>query len=181
MSNDTLAIAIAFLAVCIAWGQWVTARSRLILDLYDKRRAVYTKFHGPIGKAVREGRCDHENYFDFIVVLDEARFLFGRDVQDYIGEIGDTLNKLGSATSMLKADHLPEEERQQNLSVQHACMRQLFEFWLHLDKLMVPYMLMEQKRPWSISRVTGYIGHRIRMIRKQRAKRRKARVKVAPA
>ena len=85
-------LAIAFLGLCIAWGQWVTARTKLILDLYDKRRAVYSRFHGPIGEAMREGRSDFANYRDYIVVLDEAHFLFGRDVQDFIEDMRETLN-----------------------------------------------------------------------------------------
>ena len=41
---------------------------------------------------MREGRSDFANYRDYIVVLDEAHFLFGRDVQDFIEDMRETLN-----------------------------------------------------------------------------------------
>ena len=171
-------LAIAFLGLCIAWGQWVTARTKLILDLYDKRRAVYSRFHGPIGEAMREGRSDFANYRDYIVVLDEAHFLFGRDVQDFIEDMRETLNQLGLATSMLRDGNdqrMAEAERLKFVRLEHDCMRELAEFWTRLDRLMIPYMLMEQKRPGSIERVLGYFGHLFRRVIKAVRKWRKKR------
>jgi hypothetical protein len=171
-------LAIAILGLCIAWGQWVTARTKLILDLYDKRRAVYSKFHGPIGQAMREGASDFANYREYIVVLDEAHFLFGRDVQDFIEDMRETLNRLGLATSMLKDGNdqrMAESERMKFVHLSHDCMRELAEFWTRLDRLMIPYMLMEQKRPWSIERVLGYFGHVFRRLIKAVRKWRKKR------
>jgi hypothetical protein len=157
----------------------VTARSKLILDLYDKRRAVYSKFHGPIGQAMREGRSDLENYRDYIIVLDEAHFLFGRDVRDFIEDMRETLNNLGYASSMLAADgkarRMSEEERQLHIRISHELMGEIADFWKRLDKLMAPYMLMEQKRPWSVGRTTGYIGHLFRRVAKAIRKRKKKR------
>jgi len=180
-------LAIAFLGVCIAWGQWVTARSKLILDLYDKRRAVYSKFHGPIGQAMREGKSDMENYRQYILVLDEAHFLFGHDVRDFIEDMRETLNKLGYATTMLadgNDQRMSEEQRLLHVHMAYDLMLEIADFWKRLDKLMVPYMLMEQKRPWSVGRVTGYIGHLLRRgtkagkkaVKKWRKKREKTRL-----
>jgi hypothetical protein len=60
-------LAIAFLGLCIAWGQWVTARSKLVLDLYDKRRAVYSKFHGL--SATRQRRFSKLSFQNLVVAL----------------------------------------------------------------------------------------------------------------
>jgi hypothetical protein len=166
-------IAIAIFGACIAWGQWVTARSKLILDLYEHRRKVYSDFHGPIGEAMREGRSDLNNYVDYIRVLDQARFLFGRDVLDYIEDMRETLNNLGEVTSMLGGGNdmrMPEDERLKYANRRSELMRQIADFWPRLDELMIPYMLMEQKRPWSISRVTGYVSHKIRVASKAHMK-----------
>ena len=140
--------------VGIAWGQWYTARTKLILDLYDKRRAVYSAFHGPIGDAVRQGRSDLANFFEYSKVLDEAKFLFGRDVLEYTKQIRDTLNRLGEASSMLQhgAEGLSEDERLAYLRRQRECMSELSEFWERLERLMAPDMLMERKRPFSLTR-----------------------------
>jgi hypothetical protein len=39
--SGLIASAIALLAVAIAWGQWYTARLKLILDLFNQRMEVY--------------------------------------------------------------------------------------------------------------------------------------------
>ena len=168
MDPQTLAtIAIAVLGACIAWGQWVTARSKRLLDLHEHRWKVYSNFHGPIGEAMREGRSDLDNYVDFIKVMDQARFLFGREVLDYLEEMREKLNHLGEVTTMMSGRndrHLSEDERLKYARRQSDLMIDLVAFWPRLDKLMIPYMLMEQKRPWSIGRVTGYLGHPIRKV-----------------
>jgi hypothetical protein len=158
-----------------AWAQWTTARSKLILDLYEHRRKVYSDFHGPIGQAMRDGRSDLNNYVDYIRVVDQAQFLFGRDVRDFIEDMRHTLNQLGYASSMLRGAKLVGDDLRRHLKIQNDCMMQIAEFWKRLDKLMVPYMLMEQKRPWSVSRVTGYVGHLGRKGTKAIERRRRPR------
>lgn len=60
-----IAGAIAVLGLCIAWGQWTTARHKLILDLYDRRRAIYSKINSPISLSMVYGATDGKQIFDF--------------------------------------------------------------------------------------------------------------------
>ena len=155
-------VALAMLGAGIAWGQWVTARSKLILDLYEKRRAVYSKFRGPIGAVIRKGTVDHAVFLEFMTVLDEAQFLFGRDFASFMAETKLVMLKMAEATSMLEYKGISEEDRMKHIQMRSDGMRKIAEFWPRLDAMMIPYMLMEQRRPWSISRVSGYVVHRWR-------------------
>lgn len=152
-------LAVAFLGACIALGQWSTSRSKLILDLYDKRRAVYSQFHGPIGKAIRDGASNSENLEEFKRIIDQAKFLFGRDVLYYFDDMQKELALLMEASDCLREGGLTAEARGRYSKQRHDSGRALLEFWNRLDRLMVPYMLMEQRRPWSFSRVRGYVAH----------------------
>ncbi len=120
-------IVVGSIGVGIAWGQWVTARSKLILDLYEKRREVYSKFHGPIGQAVREGQCDTANYIEYLRTVDQAKFLFGRDVLAYTDHIDKTLMSLGIASSYLKDDvhGMSQEDRARYAAKTTECMLEL--------------------------------------------------------
>ena len=165
-------LAVALLGFAIAWGQWTTARTKLILDLFERRREVYSAFRGPVGTALREGRADTATFFEFVEVIDRARFLFGREVLELIEDHSQVLNRLGEATSMLGADrHLSDEERNKFASMQRDAMRSLADFYPRLAKLMIPYMMMDQKRPWTVSRLPRWSGWRWRQLKKGIAKR----------
>ena len=135
---------------------------------------------------MRQSKSDFDNYREYIIVLDEAHFLFGHDVRDFIEEDARNTKHTGicdvDAPGWLRRAH-DGRRASGHVRMSHECMRRIADFWRHLDKPMIPYMLMEQKRPWSVGRVTGYIGHKARSVRKalkkRRSKRNKAKAAVA--
>jgi hypothetical protein len=170
-------LAVAVLGFVVAWAQWTAARSALILNLFEHRREAYSAFRGPVAQAIREGRADTALWAEFVTVIDQAQFLFGREVLEFIKDHSLVLNDMGLATSMLSADrHLSHEERAKFANMQAEAMRSLVDFYPGLIKLMTPYMLMDQKRPWSIGRISGWFGWGWRQRKKEAAKRRKKRV-----
>jgi hypothetical protein len=147
-----VALAIAIWGSSIAWGQWVTARSKLVLDLYEHRLKAYDAFRGPIGQAVRDGASDTINFLDYIVAENRAKFLFGHDVVTFLAKMRHALSQLGYASTMLKGDRLEGEELRKHLDIQRESMEQLANFWTRFDELALPYMRMAQKMPWVPSR-----------------------------
>jgi hypothetical protein len=158
--------AIAFLGFCIAWGQWATARSKLILDLYEKRRQVFSELHGPIGEAVRGGRADHNTFTAFIVTIDRAQFLFGRDVMDYVNDMRETINHFIYETTMLEGGRLKGTELEAMYAKKDESFKKIVTFYDDMTKLMTPYMLMDQKRPWSPARIPSYFASKARQGKK---------------
>jgi hypothetical protein len=67
---------------------------------------------------------------------------------------------MGEATAMLGTNRLTEEEREKHLRTQMESMLALNVFYEGLDMLMAAYMLMDQKRPWTISRILRWFGWR---------------------
>lgn len=158
MSN-WIAAAIAILGLCIAFGQWTTARHKLILDLYDRRRAIYSKINTPISRAMVNGTTDGQQIFDYLEVLDEAQFLFGEDVLRFIEQYRILLIEHAEATTMLKDEgrHLSPDERDRYVKKHSKLMYELGDFRSRLIELLKPYMLMELKRPWSFEPLMKYL------------------------
>ncbi len=147
--------AIAVLGLTIAWAQWATARSKLVLDLHDQRVQAHAAFQGPIGEVLRSGGCTTKIYFEYCLAAHGARFLFGDDVVHFLDQTGQTLNRLSYATTMLHGDKLEGDEHSKHVKLSFDCITKISGFWTEFDRLALPYMLMDQKLPWSPRRLLG--------------------------
>jgi hypothetical protein len=76
---------VGVIAASIAWRQWQTAKTKLQLDLYDKRRPVFTAARDLI---LCVSNDYSETLFDtwqtFHAMHAEAGFLYGPEVADYL-------------------------------------------------------------------------------------------------
>ncbi len=80
-----LAFVIALLAASIAFGQWWTARQKLVLDLFEKRFQVYLDVRRIVSEATQLGRLEDAGLAN--EVLARGRFLFGSDVVKALEEL----------------------------------------------------------------------------------------------
>jgi hypothetical protein len=158
-------LAVALLGFAVAWGQWTTTRSKLILDLFERRREVYSDLLGPIADAVRTTRPEAKTLGEFVRILDRAQFLFGRDVLDYIDKYRHVLHRMVFAAAMLASEHMSDENRKKYFRMQQDALTEFNGFYTNLAKLMIPYMLMDQKRPWTLSRIPRWFGWRWRQVK----------------
>lgn len=153
MTISVLAVAIASLAAVIAWGQWYTARQKLVLDLFDKRITLvddlvetWRKFYS----ARSSGFKDFEEA-SWQARLQElrarARFLFGSDVYEFLGElVGDTV--LIHASHGDRTDHNNEEwKRDYPRDERIDRDKRFYGFRRDLYDLCAPYLMMDQKLP----------------------------------
>jgi hypothetical protein len=143
-----LASAIALLAAVIAWAQWHTARSKLVLDLFNHRMDVYTGVSKVMARVMRHGTADTEDIVNFSGPQDQARFLFGDDVNNYLQELRKTLANLGYCRSImeqLKGD----EEYQKAVELNYKSMLRVGNFYEEFGALLKPYMRMDHKRPFA--------------------------------
>jgi hypothetical protein len=78
-------IAVAFFAAFIAFGQWWTARQKLVLDLFEKRFAVFLDLRTLVSEAIQIGKVSKPGSIN--EVLARSQFLFGGDVNQRLGEL----------------------------------------------------------------------------------------------
>jgi len=70
----------------IAFLQWTTARQKVLLDLFDKRFAVYEELREVIGRHLGQGAASFEDVGRFKRTADRAQFLFGPEVTNFLEE-----------------------------------------------------------------------------------------------
>jgi hypothetical protein len=71
----------------IAWHQWRVARSKLRLDLFDRRYKVFEATRKFLGSILRDARFEDSQLFEFYAGTSDTEFLFGSEVVDYLTEI----------------------------------------------------------------------------------------------
>ena len=82
-----LAALTAVLAVWIAYQQYRTNRSKLRLDLYERRFRVFDAVRNLLATVGRDGALELKDVQDFVVGTSETTFLFGADIVGYIEQL----------------------------------------------------------------------------------------------
>jgi len=94
LSKALLTPAIALLTAYIAWQQWRTNRTKLSLDLYDRRIHVYEQVKRILSLIMRDARVSYDELLAFRANTSQADFLFGPEIPKYIDEIYQRAVKL---------------------------------------------------------------------------------------
>jgi hypothetical protein len=68
---------IALIVAFITLLQWITARQKVVLDLFDKRFAVYEELREMIGRHLTQRVNSVEDMERFTRAAGRAQFLFG--------------------------------------------------------------------------------------------------------
>lgn len=130
---------IAALAVYIAWQQSRTSTSKLKLDLFDRRFAIYEAASDFLG-TMRSGKISGQALFDFLRKTSQARFLLNGEIADYFYE--ELYSRaLDLQTLESELDGLPVgDERSRNVKAQRE-IKDWFEKQLQsLDRRFAPFL-----------------------------------------
>lgn len=102
IAQGLLTPVIALVVAWIAYQQWQTAKGNLMLNLFDKRLAVYHQ----IGRAVRvvniHAKPDEAAMRDLLEAKAEAEFLFDEDIHRYLDQMWLDFIELQAAHAMIK-------------------------------------------------------------------------------
>jgi hypothetical protein len=142
---------IAAVVAVIAFLQWQTAREKVLLDLFDKRFALYEEVRAVVGRHLTFG-IDQPDIFDFARAASRAQFLFGPEVQTFLDQRRVDLGREMVQRKIIQPQPiLDEEKRAAAQAVSLARADRLSDFFKDLDKLVAPYMNHHHKALGSIS------------------------------
>lgn len=79
-----VAIIAAGIASLIQYNQWKTAKSKLAIDLFDRRFAVYEATRKLVSALLQKTKMHDDEHREFINKTWNARFLFDREFCEYI-------------------------------------------------------------------------------------------------
>lgn len=108
-------IIISFAVAFIAWAQYKTNKSKLRLDLYNRRFSVYDKtlaYYQAYYSRDSNNEATRESATDFVRAYRESSFLFGRESSVYkaLTEIKDTFSFLVEFDAKFKTEHYDKKE-----------------------------------------------------------------------
>lgn len=145
--TPTIAIGVA----AIGWLQWRTAHQRVLLDLFERRMAVYDAAAEAIRPITVHGSVRAQNSdFELLKVMRQAEMLFGKDVNDYLRELRKAALRMGLAEAMME-DKTEGKERADWIRSKYDEFAKVTEFYEIFPRLCRPYLLMDQKAvrsPW---------------------------------
>ena len=75
---------IAVVVAIIAYRQWRTAQTRLNLDLFDRRFAIYDAARNLISSVMTSGKAKNDEMFKFHAHTREAKWLLNDEIAEYL-------------------------------------------------------------------------------------------------
>jgi hypothetical protein len=101
---------VALLGLYIALRQWLTARSKLKLDLFDRRLLIYDAVRSYIAAVMTSGKTTQDIELAFLSGTRGARWLFGNEIVHYIDKtLWPKICQLGCLQSELDGMERGEE------------------------------------------------------------------------
>lgn len=136
---------IAVAAAVIAYLQWRTAHHRVMLDLFDRRMAVYEKVRQSIRLINTSGKVSDESDMLLLEAENEAAFLFAADIQEYLRDLWAIY--VNSRSLARENGYQGEQASEQRLKLMQA----VSDFYNKGPERFGHYMRMDQKRVPSVS------------------------------
>lgn len=106
-----VALVIGVIAAGIAYRQYLVARAKLNLDLFERRYAIFEATWGYLSSAV-QGPSSSAFSSPFDNLIPQASFLFGKEMEDYLREASSKMRELRMIEMKAKArgDVIPPED-----------------------------------------------------------------------
>ena len=133
------------IGVGIAFRQWQTARTKVQLDLYEKRRPIYDAVLAFVGDVLTVGVPTYTRTIELAQQTHGSTFIFGPEIGDYIRDLerqGDDMR----AAEVKLATLPPGPERapfEQMILERQAWFQAQFGV---VDRLFGPYLQLESRR-----------------------------------
>ncbi len=92
----------------IAERNWQTSNEKIVLELFERRLAIYEEIRGVIGEVTRSGAAPNDVFFRYGTATDRAPYFFGQEIQDYLEAIRKHLADLELSNTMLNDPNIAD-------------------------------------------------------------------------
>jgi len=153
-----LTVIIAAFVAWIGFLQWLTARQKAVFDLFDKRFKIYETVKHCVDQVSRNPEyLDGEVEKEFLKAVNEAKFLFGDDVNSYLEALRTDII---SASTASKLQALSTSDRVATLTVMYL----ISTFPETAEPLFAKYMRFTQPVP-LITRIDAWVRRRTSQLK----------------
>ena len=96
----------------VGYFQWRTAQQKAVLDLFDRRHAIYEVVRGAVNKiASSSPDFDQTREVEFLQAMERAYFFFGDDVENYLERLWSDITDVRTADTELQGPADDETRR----------------------------------------------------------------------
>jgi ABC-type nickel/cobalt efflux system permease component RcnA len=130
----------------IAWKQMRIARTKLQLDLYDKRASVFEAARKFLGHVGAKGTATDEAIREYSLAIANAPFLFDDGMAKYLDEV---LKRAIHLQTFKQALDMPGGAEQQRREYSNEATKQMMWLVAQVDELtgkFKPWLALEQRR-----------------------------------
>jgi hypothetical protein len=127
----------------IAKLNWQTQHDKIVLDLFDRRYPVYLEIRNAIGEVYSSGAAPMPTYNRYTTGVDQARFLFGPEVFDFLEKMRRTLGDLEVANITIKQPTHPDFNKW--VVKRSELFQEVSDFYENFDRKVAPYLAAHQK------------------------------------
>jgi hypothetical protein len=140
---------IGIVAALIAYLQWITAHQKIVLELFDKRFDAYQKLFHSLSPLYLHGTMNQSEYFDYVRAMERCRFLFGREIYDYLQSIRKDLSFFVAFTDEVIDANAAREKL---IDKKYDILERVTDFEKVAIPKFMPYLRLDQKMKyfWSI-------------------------------
>jgi hypothetical protein len=143
------AITAIFVAL-VAFFQWRTAQQKAVLDLFEKRHAIYEIVREAVSTMGRDSHdFDQSREIKFMQVMERAYFFFGDDVVTYLKELWSDITYVISADMELKGP-IDQATRGAISAKRAATLTRITQFHATGQPLFAKYMRFSQMVPKNL-------------------------------
>ena len=136
-------VTVAETQAAVAERNWQIANERIVLELFERRIAIFEGIRDIIGKVLNSGRPTTETYFAYIKAIDKVPYYFGPEVTNYLELLGALISDLELDANVI-ADNL-HPDRMAHIRGRTERMRELAKFHETSKILFGPYIQAHQK------------------------------------
>jgi hypothetical protein len=152
------AITATFVAA-VAFLQWRTAQQKAVLDLFERREAIYEVVRKAVGTmAANSVEFDPKREVEFLQAMERAYFFFGDDVVSYLRKLWDDITQVQTKDAELKGEQ-DRALRGDMVKARRVAMDRITQFHSTGQPLFAKYMRFSQVVPTNLfDYVRGIIG-----------------------
>lgn len=140
----------AIFVAAVAYLQWRTAQQKAVLDLFDRRRAIYEIVRKAVGTMSSNSMTfDQTREVEYMQAMEDAFFFFGDDVDRYVRRLWSDITDVWAADKELEGT--PDTNtRRALLEKRRAALTRIAQFHNDGMPLFARYMRFSQTVPMHL-------------------------------
>jgi hypothetical protein len=140
----------------VAYFQWRTAQQKAVLDLFERRHAIYEIVRKAVGTMISSSLAfDQKQETEFLEAKERAYFFFGDDVGDYLTKLWDDILDVRTADAESR-DEQNSAARGEMAAKRRAALTRITQFYSTGQPLFAKYMRFSQTIPMNLRRLFDY-------------------------